>query len=135
MPLREYTGSVYCPKKLSQIAIGRCGEYQSAGCSCPNAATREQIDAVIANREQEEQIPERKVVPVKYSHLEWLRAERQRFQKELSTAESTAERLRLALSNMDGTLEVLSGNGNRPRGRPRKMETQLQPDDPGDSEE
>ena len=45
----EFTGSLFCPQRLSGMAVARCGEYQQrfgCGAACPNAATAAEIAAV-----------------------------------------------------------------------------------------
>lgn len=45
----EFDGMVYCPQRLSSIAVLRCAEYQrerGCGIGCSHAATREMIGLV-----------------------------------------------------------------------------------------
>lgn len=46
LPNRPSPGEIFCPKKLSGMAIMKCGEYQKAGCSCPIMASPQEIEFI-----------------------------------------------------------------------------------------
>ena len=51
-------GMVWCPQRLSHLALMRCWSYQEGGCGCPHRTTQAEFDQIQFNLRDHPEDPE-----------------------------------------------------------------------------